>query len=61
MLQRDLTAARDALQLRYPTYALVCDLEAARGFNEFRRSFTPDTLKKGRIGQRLPLVPDLAP
>jgi hypothetical protein len=61
MLQRDLAAARDALQLRYPTYALVCDLEAARGFNEFRRSFTPETLKKGRIGQRLPLVPDLSP
>jgi hypothetical protein len=41
--------------------ALVCDLETARGFAEFRRSFTPETLKKGRIGQRLPLVPDVAP
>jgi hypothetical protein len=61
LLQRDLAAARDALQLRYPTFALVCDLEAARGFAEFRRSFTPETLKKGRIGQRLPLVPDVAP
>jgi hypothetical protein len=40
---------------------LVCDWEAARGFAEFRRSFTPETLKKGRIGQRLPLVPDIAP
>jgi hypothetical protein len=61
MLQRDLAAARETLQLRYPTIALVCDLEAARGFAEFRRSFTPETLKKGRIGQRLPLVPDVAP
>ncbi|HEY1380304.1 MAG TPA: type VI secretion protein IcmF/TssM N-terminal domain-containing protein [Gemmataceae bacterium] len=61
MLQRDLAAAREALQLRYPTFALVCDLETARGFPEFRRSFTPETLKKGRIGQRLPLVPDVAP
>jgi hypothetical protein len=61
ILQRDLAAARDALQLRYPTFALVCDLESARGFAEFRRSFTPETVKKGRIGQRLPLVPDLAP
>jgi hypothetical protein len=59
-LQRDLGAAREALELRYPTLALVCDLEAARGFAEFRRSFTPETLKKGRIGQRLPLVPDVA-
>jgi hypothetical protein len=61
ILGRDLAAARDTLQLRYPTFALVCDLEAARGFAEFRRSFTPETLKKGRIGQRLPLVPDVAP
>src|SRR5439155_1712369 len=61
LLQRDLAAARDALQLRYPTFALVCDLEAARGFAEFRRSLPPETLKKGRIGQRLPLVPNLPP
>jgi hypothetical protein len=61
MLQRDLAAARETLQLRYPTIALVVDLETARGFAEFRRSFSPETLKKGRIGQRLPLVPDIAP
>ena len=61
LLQRDLAAARETLQLRYPTIALVCDLETARGFAEFRKSFTPETLKKGRIGQRLPLVPDVAP
>jgi hypothetical protein len=61
LLQRDLAAAREVLQLRYPTFALVCDLEDARGFADFRRSFTPETLKKGRIGQRLPLVPDIDP
>jgi hypothetical protein len=60
-LQRDLAAAREALQLRYPTIGLVCDLETVRGFAEFRRSLTPERLKKGRIGQRLPLVPDIAP
>jgi hypothetical protein len=59
ILQRDLSAARDGLQMRYPTFALVCDLETVKGFAEFRRSFTPETLKKGRIGQRLPLVPDV--
>lgn len=61
VLQRDLVAARDALQLRYPTIALVCDLELARGFAEFRRSFAPDAIQKSRIGQRLPLAPDVPP
>jgi len=61
ILQRDLVGAREALQLRYPTIALICDLELARGFAEFRRSFAPDALQKNRIGQRLPLVPDLSP
>jgi hypothetical protein len=61
ILHRDLGIAREGLRLRYPTFALVCDLETARGFAEFRESFTPETLKKGRIGQRLPLVPDMPP
>jgi hypothetical protein len=61
VLQRDLAAARETLQLRYPTFALVCDLEKARGFAAFRRPFDPDDLKRRRIGQRLPLVPDVAP
>jgi hypothetical protein len=58
VLHRELAEARAALQLRYPTYALVCDLESARGFAELRRGFPPDVLKQ-RLGQRLPLVPDL--
>jgi hypothetical protein len=61
ILNRDLSTARESLHLHYPTFALVCDLETARGFAEFRESFTPETLKKGRIGQRLPLVPDMPP
>jgi hypothetical protein len=60
ILHRDLTTARETLQLRYPTFAMACDLETARGFAEFRGSFTPEALKKGRIGQRLPLVPDIS-
>jgi hypothetical protein len=58
VLQRDLNAARSALQLRYPTYAVVCDLETARGFAEFRSGFPSDVLRQ-RIGQRLPLGPDV--
>jgi hypothetical protein len=36
---------------------LVCDLEQADGFAEFRRGFPKEMLKQ-RIGQRLPVVPD---
>jgi hypothetical protein len=58
VLQRELGAAREYLQLRCPVYALVCDMETARGFAEFRRGLPPDMLKS-RVGQRLPLAPDL--
>src|SRR5207247_8364060 len=58
VLNRDLAAARDVLQMRYPTIGVVCDLETARGFNEFRTGFPSEVLKQ-RIGQRLPLVPDV--
>jgi hypothetical protein len=59
LLQRDLAGARAALQLRCPLFAVVGDLETARGFPEFRRGFPAETLK-ARIGQRLPLVPDVS-
>src|SRR5262249_49091368 len=59
LLQRELVAARDGQQLRCPVYAMVGDLEEPRGFAEFRRSLPPDMLKS-RVGQRLPLAPDLA-
>jgi hypothetical protein len=58
LLNRDLTAARAALRLRYPTYAVVCDLETARGFAEFRSGFPAELLRQ-RIGQRVPLGPDV--
>jgi hypothetical protein len=60
VLQRELNATRSALQLRYPTYAVVCDLETARGFAEFRSGFPAELLRQ-RIGQRLPLGPDVDP
>lgn len=56
MLEQELIAIRQVFQLRYQTLGLVCDLETARGFKEFRSGFPKEMLKK-RIGQRLPLVP----
>ena len=62
-LANNLTVARNAFQLHYPTIAAVCDLEVARGFGQFRGAFSPEQLRQ-RIGQRIPLVPvrsDTAP
>jgi hypothetical protein len=56
VLEQELDAAREVFQERYPTFALVSDLETAQGFDEFRLGFRADMLKQ-RIGQRVPLVP----
>jgi hypothetical protein len=56
VLEAELRTARDIFELRYPTFALVCDLETARGFDQFRSGFRADMLKQ-RIGQRVPFVP----
>jgi len=55
-LANNLTVARNAMQLHYPTIGAICDLELARGFGQFRSGFSPEQLKQ-RIGQRIPLVP----
>ncbi|MFO0938004.1 MAG: type VI secretion protein IcmF/TssM N-terminal domain-containing protein [Gemmataceae bacterium] len=57
VLSTDLAAARNALQERYPHFVLVCDMEEAAGFDEFRRGFPREMLRQ-RIGQRLPMIPD---
>jgi hypothetical protein len=56
----NLSAVKDVVQLHYPTFAVVCDLETARGFGHFRAAFSPDQLKQ-RLGQRVPLVPVRTP
>src|SRR5262249_54497214 len=56
--QYDLTTVRKAFQVSCPTFALVCDLETANGFREFMERFPMDQRQR-RLGQRLPLAPDL--
>ncbi|OWK37913.1 type VI secretion protein IcmF/TssM N-terminal domain-containing protein [Fimbriiglobus ruber] len=60
VLSGDLSVARTTFRQRYPMYVMVCDLEQASGFDEFRRGFKRDDLKL-RIGQRIPLMPDRPP
>ncbi|MFL5328360.1 MAG: type VI secretion protein IcmF/TssM N-terminal domain-containing protein [Gemmataceae bacterium] len=56
-LRSDLLAVRNSMKLCSPVVALVCDMEQARGFSEFRSGFNTEQLA-ARIGQRFPMVPD---
>lgn len=58
VLHRDLATARAAMKLRCPAVAAVGDLETARGFREFCGGF-PGDQRQRRLGQRLPLIPDV--
>ncbi|QEL20041.1 type VI secretion protein IcmF/TssM N-terminal domain-containing protein [Limnoglobus roseus] len=60
VLSADLSVARATFRQRYSHFVLVCDLEQADGFDEFRLGFSKVSkeMLKQRIGQRLPLVPD---
>lgn len=55
LCQRDLEAARAALQLEFPVFALVCDMEQVTGFKEFVKNFSADQ-RLARVGQRVPLA-----
>lgn len=56
--QKDVTAARETLQVNCPLFALVADAETAPGFREFLLRF-PEGDRQRRMGQSFPLMPDL--
>ncbi len=55
----DLTAAFAVFRLRCPVLAMICGLETMPGFEDLIKQLPPEARKK-RIGQRFPLVPELA-
>lgn len=58
-LRTDMLSTRSGLQLCARAITLLCDLEEARGFEQFRAGFNAEQIA-ARIGQRFPLVPDQA-
>jgi IcmF-related N-terminal domain len=58
--RRDLAAIREAMQVRCPVFAMVCDLENLPGFRELIGRL-PDDQRRRRMGQRFPLIPDIEP
>lgn len=58
VLQYDLAAARKGLQMIFPIFTVVSDLESAPGFSEFLARF-PGEQRFGRLGQRFPLMSEL--
>ena len=60
LCQRDLGAVRDSTHVVCPTFAMVCDLELLPGFGELMARLPVDDRRR-RMGQRFPLIPDVAP
>jgi hypothetical protein len=58
--QRDLANMVDALRLKFPVYALVCDLNTLPGADVFLQRFAADR-RQQRLGKSFPLNPDLKP
>lgn len=58
--QRDLAAAREALQVHCPIFVMACDMETAPGFPDFIAAFSPAERRR-RVGQRFPFVAELEP
>jgi hypothetical protein len=56
--QMDLATVRQTMQVNCPVFTMICDLETAPGFHEFNERF-PAEQRQRRVGQRLPLAPDL--
>lgn len=59
VLQQELATVRSIMQVNCPVFLLLTDMEQCPGFKEFVERF-PLEQRKRRLGQRLPLVPDLA-
>lgn len=59
-LLRDLTIARDTLTLHAPVHTLLCDVETAIGFDQFRDCFRSKTVLTQRFGQKSPLMPSMS-
>jgi hypothetical protein len=60
LVYKDLSGAREVLQVYCPVLALIGDVEAVPGFSEFMQRF-PETQRQRRVGQRFPYLPDLEP
>jgi hypothetical protein len=58
-LKEDLEDIRDSLQVQCPVFTLICGLEQLPGFEKFVGKVPPDQLRR-RVGQRLPLIPDVS-
>lgn len=58
--QKDLSNMVDAFHLKFPVYALVCDLDTLPGADVFLQRFAADK-RQQRLGKSFPLNPDLKP
>jgi hypothetical protein len=57
--RKDLTTAFDVFRMRCPVLAMICGLETMPGFADLVERLPAEQVRK-RMGQRFPLVPDLA-
>ncbi len=58
VIQYDLATLRRTLQLNFPIFGMVCDIERIPGFRDFAERI-PEDQRQRRVGQRFPLVPDI--
>ncbi len=60
VIQYDLATLRRTLNLNFPIFSMICDIERIPGFRDFAERI-PDDQRQRRVGQRFPLVPDIEP
>ena len=59
--QKDLATMVDAMRLKFPVYALVCDVDTLPGAGAFLQRFATADRRQQRLGKSFPLNPDLKP